>query len=346
MADSTLEIHTSPHIVSGASVDRIMRHVIIALAPVCLHAVYVFGLPALITLAAGTLSCLAAEYLLGNGRRDGTLGDWSVAVTGVIYALTLPPALPVWMTVLGGVFGVGVGKSLFGGLGCNAFNPALVGRAFLQAAFPAAMTTWHVPLSAERFSSLPSSTLTIPFATPTYDAVSGATPLAAAKFDGESTPVAELLLGMTSGSTGETSAVLILAGGLYLFALKVANWRIPAAIFATVFAFSWLLFLLDPARYPDPWFMLFAGSLVFGAVFMATDMVASPLTPLGCVLYGVLIGMLVVVIRLWAGLPEGVMYAILLANAISPHIDAAIRPRLYGSRPASPPPTSSSEQVP
>ena len=327
-----LEIDTSPHIATGASVETIMRNVVYALLPACAFSVYVFGLAALITLAAATASCLLTEYFLCRwSGRASTLGDWSIAVTGIIYGLTLPPGLPVWMTVLGGVVGVGVGKFLFGGLGYNAFNPALVGRAFLQAAFPVAMTTWYPPLGSLRFEVLPTSMLTLPFTTPTYDAVSGATPLAAMKFDGDVTATADLVMGLTSGSTGETSAVLLLVGGLYLAARRMMNWRIPLAILTTVFVFSGALHLLDPGAYPDPVFMLFAGGLVLGALFMATDMVASPMTGIGCVTYGILIGTLVVVIRLWGGMPEGVMYAILFANALSPHIDYLVRPRVYGT---------------
>lgn len=330
--NKTLEIDTSPHIVSGASVEVIMRNVVFALVPVCIFSVYVFGLTALITLTAATLSCLLTEHVLCRWRGDrSTLGDWSVAITGILYGLTLPPALPVWMVVLGGVVAVGVGKFLFGGLGHNAFNPALIGRAFLQAAFPVSMTTWYPALGAERFAVLPPSTFTLPFASPVYDSISGATPLAVIKFDGEITAATDLLMGLTSGSTGETSGLLILAGGLYLIARKMMNWRIPVAIFATVFALSGVFYLIDPAAYPGPLFMLFSGGLMLGAVFMATDMVASPMTSLGCVLYGVLIGALVVVIRLWGGLPEGVMYAILFANAVSPHIDNLIQPRVYGT---------------
>ncbi len=330
--DKTLEIHTSPHIASGTSVDIIMRNVVYALLPACAFAIYVFGLTALLTLTAATLSCLVTEHLLCRARRDAsTLGDWSVAVTGLLYGLTLPPGLPLWMVVTGGVIGVGLGKFLFGGLGYNAFNPALVGRAFLQAAFPVAMTTWYAPLGADRFTSLPSSTLTFPFASPVYDVVTGATPLAAMKFDGEVTAATELVMGLTSGSTGETGSLLILLGGAYLVARNMMNWRIPCAIFVTVFAISGIFYLVDPSAYPSPVFMLFAGGLMLGAVFMATDMVASPMTALGCVLYGTLIGALVVAIRLWGGLPEGVMYAILIANAVSPHIDALIQPRVYGA---------------
>jgi electron transport complex protein RnfD len=331
-APKTLEIHTSPHIATGASVDTIMRNVVYALLPVCAFAVYVFGLTALVTLTAATLSCLLAEHLFCRWRGEAsTLGDWSIAVTGVLYGLTLPPGLPVWMIVLGGFIAVGVGKFLFGGLGYNAFNPALVGRAFLQAAFPVAMTTWYPSLGAARFTALPSSTFAFPFATPTYDSISGATPLAAMKFDGDITAATDLVMGLTSGSTGETSSLLIIVGGIYLVARNMMNWRIPVAILATVFALSGGLHLLAPESYPGPVFMLFAGGLMLGAVFMATDMVASPMTSLGCVLYGALIGTLVVVIRLWGGMPEGVMYAILLANAVSPHIDNLVRPRVYGT---------------
>jgi len=329
---TTLEIHTSPHIASGTSVERIMRNVVYALLPVCAFAVFVFGLAALVTLAAATISCLLTEHVLCrlNGRQT-TVGDWSVAITGLLYGLILPPGLPVWMVVLGGFAGVGIGKFLFGGLGYNAFNPALVARAFLAAAFPASMTTWYPALSADRFTSLPSSTLTFPFATPTYDVTTGATPLAAMKFDGDMTALNELTMGLTTGSTGETSALLILLGGAYLVARKMMNWRIPLSIFATVFVLGGIFHILDPASYPSPVFMLFAGGLMLGAVFMATDMVASPMTALGCAIYGILIGALVVVIRLWGGMPEGVMYAILLGNAASPHIDALIRPRVYGT---------------
>jgi len=330
--NKTLEIATSPHIASGASVDVIMRNVVYALLPVCAFSVYVFGLTALITLTAATLSCILTEHLLCRGRGGtSTIGDWSVTITGILYGLTLPPTLPVWMVVLGGVAGVGVGKYLFGGLGYNAFNPALVGRAFLAAAFPVSMTTWYPAMGAERFTVLPSSTFTFPFATPVYDSISGATPLAAMKFDGEVTATADLVMGMTSGSTGETSGLLILVGGIYLVARKMMNWRIPVAIFATVFALSGGLYLLDPGAYPSPVFMLFGGGLMLGAVFMATDMVASPMTSIGCVIYGVLIGALVVVIRLWGGMAEGVMYAILFANAVSPHIDNLFQPRVYGT---------------
>jgi electron transport complex protein RnfD len=310
-----------------------MRNVVYALLPTSAFAVYLFGLAALLCLLTAVISCVLAEHLLCRMTgRDSTIGDWSVVITGLLYGLTLPPGLALWMVACGGVIGVALAKFLFGGLGYNAFNPALVGRAFLQAAFPGAMTNWSPALSPERFSALPGSTLTFPFARPEYDAVSSATPLAKMKFEQLIEPSPDLLMGFTSGSTGETGAVLILLGGAWLVARNMMNWRIPAAIFVTVALLSALFNLLEPDRYPGPVFMLFSGGLMLGAVFMATDMVASPVTSAGVVVYGVLIGVLVVVIRLWGGMPEGVMYAILLANACSPHIDGLIRPRVFGTR--------------
>lgn len=330
--ERTLQIHTSPHIASGASVDVIMRNVVWALLPVAAFAVYSFGLAALFTLVTAVLACVATEHVLCRlAARPTTVGDWSVTITGLLYGLTLPPALPLWMVACGGLIGVAMAKFLFGGLGYNAFNPALVGRALLQAAFPAAMTSWTPAFTPERFTSLPSSTFTFPFAAPSYDAVSGATPLALMKFDQQFTATGDLLLGLTSGSAGETCALLILAGGIYLAARNMLNWRIPAAILATVALLAWALNMRDPAVYPPAGFMLFSGGLMLGAVFMATDMVASPITHLGCVVYGILIGVLVTVIRLWGGMPEGVMYAILLANALSPHIDGLVQPRVFGT---------------
>ncbi len=329
----TLEIRTSPHILSGYSVDSIMFNVVLALLPVSLFAVFAFGLAGALTLSTAVGSCLLAEWLACRlSDEPTTLGDHSVAITGLLYGLTLPPGLPLWMVVVGGFVGVGLGKSLFGGLGLNVFNPALIGRAFLQAAFPVAMTSWTPGFTAERFITLPSSTLTLPFTQPVYDALSGATPLSLFRFDRELAPVGELALGFVGGSTGETSAILILMGGAYLVARNMMNWRIPASIFATVVVLCGALHTLDAERHAPPLFMLFSGGLMLGAVFMATDMVASPMTSLGCWLYGALIGLLVVVIRTWGGMPEGVMYAILLANAVSPHIDQWIQPRTYGTR--------------
>ena len=329
----TLEIRTSPHILSGYSVDTIMFNVVLALLPITAFAVFAFGLAGLLTLSMALASCVLTEHLICRASgKPSTVGDWSVTITGLLYGLTLPPSLPLWMVAVGGVICVAVGKAMFGGLGFNTFNPALVGRAVIQAAFPVALTTWIPSFGAGRFSSLPSSTLTLPFTEPTVDAITSATPLALWKFSQEATATADLALGFTSGSVGETSGVLILLGGIYLIARNMMNWRIPVAIFAAVAVLSGALHLVDPARYASPVLMLFSGGLMLGAMFMATDMVGSPMTSRGCYLYGALIGVVTVVIRTWGGLPEGVMYAILLGNAVTPHLDRWTRPTVFGTR--------------
>jgi electron transport complex protein RnfD len=327
----TLEIRTSPHIVSGYDTDAIMFNVVVALAPATVFAVYSFGLAGALVLAVAVGSCLLAEAAVARWKgSDSTLGDWSAAVTGLLYGLTLPAGLPLWMVAIGGFVAILVGKAIFGGLGANPFNPALVARAVLQAAFPVAMTTWVPGFAEGRFARLPSSTLTFPFGEPTWDAVAGATPLAAWKFGGQVTGSADLALGFVGGSTGETSALLLLLGGAYLLARNLMSWRVPAAIFAVVTVFSSILHALAPERYPGPAFMLLSGGLMLGALFMATDMVTSPISQGGAWAFGAVIGVLVVVIRVWGGMPEGVMYAILLGNALAPHLDRAFRPKVFG----------------
>ena len=333
LKNKTLNIGASPHINSGLSVEHIMRNVVWAILPIVGFAIYAFGLTALLTIITAVLACVLTEHWFSKGAHaESTISDWSVVITGLLYGLTLPPGIPLWMVFCGGVIGVAIGKVMFGGLGFNPFNPALVGRAFLQAAFPVSMTTWMPVLSPDRFVSVPASVYTFPFATPIYDVVSGATPLAAMKFDSVVTDTADLVMGMTAGSVGETSSLVILLGGLYLIYRKMMNWRIPAGIFASVILLTGILHGIEPTLYPTPQFMLFSGGLMLGAMFMATDMVASPITSLGCFVYGAIIGILVVVIRIWGGIPEGVMYAILFANALSPHIDRIIRPIAYGTR--------------
>jgi len=327
-----LEIRSSPHIASGHSVDTIMFNVVMALLPAAAFAVYLFGLAALLTIGTAVAACVAFEHVFCRlSGQETSVGDWSATITGLLYGLTLPPGLALWMVVVGAFAAMGLGKFLFGGLGYNPFNPALVGRAILQAAFPVAMTTWP-DMPVNRFASLPSSTLALPFTQPTYDAVSGATPLSAWKFEQVMTSSRDLFFGTVGGSAGETCAVLILLGGIYLAIRGMMNWRIPLAVLFTVALISGVLHLVDSGRYAGPVLMTLSGGLMLGAVFMATDMVASPMTHLGSVVYGVLIGLLVVVIRVWGGMPEGVMYAILLGNAVSPHIDNWIQPRAYGTQ--------------
>ena len=327
MREPRLELVASPHLKAPASTARIMWTVTASLAPVVAAATWYFGAGALLVIGASMAGAVAAERGLGSRR---TLGDGSAALTGVLLGLTLPAGMPLWMAFIGGVVGIGLGKVIFGGLGQNVFNPALLGRAFLQAAFPTAITTW--PAVGAGNLAARGDLFALPFTTSrAADAVTSATPLGLMKFEGQSTELGRLLLGSTAGSLGETSAILILAGGAVLAAKRYLEWRIPAAIFATVAALSLGLHALDPQRYPGPLFMLLSGGLVLGAVYMATDPVTSPVTNLGAWVFGAGIGVLVVVIRVWGGLPEGVMYAILLMNALVPLISRATQPRVFGT---------------
>jgi len=234
------------------------------------------------------------------------------------------------MAFLGGGFGMAFGKIIYGGLGQNIFNPALVGRAFLQAAFPVAITTW--PAKTQQWWTLQGDNFALPFMSPVVDAATSATPLGNLKFgdDPVVTPLFDLFFGTTGGSLGETSALLILLGGLYLAYRGHLNWHIPLSIFVSTFLVSGLFYALGISQFP-PLFMLFSGGMMLGAFYMATDMVTSPITNKGCWLFGFGIGFLVVVIRIWGGLPEGVMYAILLMNALVPFINRATQPRLFGT---------------
>ena len=331
MNRSTLDIISAPHLKQAITTDKIMFHVVLALLPVVLFSIYAFGINAFFVVASTTLTCVLTEHLLSKKANSiTTVDDWSAVITGLLLGLTLPPSFPIWMCIIGGVVSIGVGKFLFGGLGYNVFNPALVGRAFLQAAFPVAISTWTPSFLPNSFTDISASIFTLPLMKPEVDAVTSATPLALQKFGGVFTESTDLAMGLISGSTGETCSILILLGGLYLIWRKMMNWRIPVAVLGSAFVLSGILYAIDPYNNPSPTFTLFAGVFMLCAVFMATDMVASPLTPLGVWIYGSFIGVLVVVIRVWGGLPEGVMYAILLANALSPHISSWTKTRVYG----------------
>lgn len=322
-----LLLEASPHIRGRDSTPRIMWSVVASLLPVVAASAWFFGPSALLVLAASVLGALATERLFGRG---GTIADGSAVITGLLLGLTLPAGMPLWMVVIGGAFAIGFGKLLFGGLGYNVFNPALLGRAFLQAAFPVAITTW--PAAGGSWWSLRGDNFAPPFMSArAADAVTSATPLGLMKFEHQETALAPLMLGTTGGSLGETAGLLILLCGGWLAWKGYLNWRIPAGIFATVALAAGVLHAVAPARYPAPLFMLFSGGLVLGAVFMATDMVTAPVTNAGRWLFAAGIGVLVVVIRVWGGLPEGVMYAILLMNAFVPFINRATQPRVFGA---------------
>ena len=321
-----LIVTASPHIRSQDSVRRIMWNVVASLVPVVVAATWFFGVSALLQIATATIAAVLTERATGKG---GAIADGSATITGLLLGLTLPAGFPLWMTALGSAFAIVFGKQVWGGLGQNVFNPALVGRAFLQAAFPVAITTWPSPGGG--FFTLHGDLFAIPLTHPLPNAVTSATPLGLLKFEGKGTGITSLIIGNTGGSLGETAALVILAGGLYLAWRGYLNWRIPVSIMLTVMALSAIIHFVDAVK-PDALFMLFSGGLILGAVYIATDPVTSPITDLGKWVFGIGIGILVVVIRIWGGLPEGVMYAILFMNALTPFINRATQPRVFGTR--------------
>ena len=324
--DRSLVVAASPHIRKRDSTPYIMWNVVASLVPVVGAATWFFGVSALLVIAAAVAGALMTERVFGRG---GTIADGSAAITGLLLGLTLPAGMPLWMVFLGGMFAIGFGKLIFGGLGFNVFNPALLGRAFLQAAFPVAITTW--PAVGGDWLALRGDNFALPLMSPrTADIVTSATPLGLMKFEHKTTAVWDLMIGTTGGSLGETAGLLILACGAWLAFRGFLNWRVPVGIIGTVAAFAALLHRMDPARYGSPMFMVFSGGLILGAVFMATDMVTAPITNTGRWIFAVGIGLLVVIIRVWGGLPEGVMYAILLMNALVPFINRATQPTPFG----------------
>lgn len=308
---SELLLSTSPHLHSRWTTKQIMWFVVLALVPCVISSVVFFGLYQLVILATAVIFAAGTEaliqYLL---KKPITVSDGSAVITGLLLGLIVPPNFSPVFTALGAIFSIAIGKMVFGGLGYNIFNPALAGRAFLQAAFPVAITTWTIPHFA-------------------VDAVSKATPLAALKFDHVVTPIAPLIVGNVGGSLGETSAIAVLIGGLFLIVTGVANWRVPAAMTVGVLVFGGGMWLLDPSA-PNPLFHIFAGSFLFGALFMATDYVTSPVTGTGMWVYGLGISLVLVLIRVYGGLPEGVMYSILFMNAFVPLINRYTQPKIFG----------------
>jgi electron transport complex protein RnfD len=292
-----------------------MYSVIFALIPAVIASVYYFRLSAVIMIVVCTVTAVLTEFLVQRFMKKSTTAyDGSAAITGILLALTLPPSFPIFGAVLGTVFAVAIGKQIFGGLGFNIFNPALLGRAFLQATYPVLITTWHDPVAASVL----------------VDVVSTATPLALMKFDAVSTSHLSMLFGNTAGSLGETSAIAILIGGLYLRLKGYINWKLPLGYLGSMAAVGAIFWFIDPSKYPDPLFHITAGGAMLGAWFMVTDMVTSPTTPKGQWIFAMVAGALAVIIRLFGGLPEGVMYSILLMNAIVPLLNRYTRPKVFG----------------
>jgi electron transport complex protein RnfD len=327
-----LLLQSAPLLRQGMTTPAAMRDVWLALLPATLAALWYFGLAALLVLVAAIAGSILTEWFFTPREgRSVTLRDNSAALTGLLLGLTLPPALPLWMAFVGGVVAIGIGKLVWGGLGANLFNPAVVGRAFLLATFPIAMTTWTVQQGPAEFFTVHASNLAAPFMqAPAVDTLSAATPLGQMKFQQSAAPLWDLLIGNTSGSIGETSALLLLLGGLYLFLRRDLDWRIPAGIFASAALFSAILYGVNPDKYPSAPFTLLSGGMLLGALFMATDPVTSPVTPKGAWIFGIGVGFLVVLIRVFGGFPEGMMYAILLMNAATPLIDRWSQPRVFG----------------
>lgn len=329
--DPDLLLFHAPLLRQGMTTPKAMRDVLLALAPATLASMWFFGLSAILIIVACIVGAVAAEWLFADRQARGeSLRDASGILTGLLLALTLPPGLPLWMAFLGGFVAIALGKVIWGGLGQNLFNPALLGRAFLLATFPIAMTTWVPAITDGGFLQVYPGNLALPFMQVQVDAMSSATPLGLMKFEQEVTPLTNLMFGKTTGSLGETSGLLLLLGGVFLWLRRDLDWRIPVSILLSVAVFSAVLGLFDAERFPTPLFSVFSGGLLLGAVYMATDPVTSPVTPKGAWIFGIGTGVLVMLIRVFGGLPEGVMYAILLMNAATPLIDRYTQPRVFG----------------
>lgn len=331
-----LTLSPAPHIHSGDSVSRRMLNVVIALIPAYLASLYYFGFGALCVSTIAIVSCLLFEYLIQRFILKGanTLGNMSALVTGVLLSFNLPSNLPWWIVIIGALVAIGVGKMTFGGLGNNPFNPALVGRVFLLISFPAQMTTWPRPIPMNLDFNY-------------FDAETGATTLSIIKEGLPETMSSylDMLYGATGGSMGEVSALALLIGFVYLLATRTISWHIPVSILTTVALFTGIFWLADSISsadgamqftyskiYADPLVHLLSGGMLLGAIFMATDYVTSPMTHWGQVIYGIEIGIITCVIRLWGAYPEGMSFAILIMNAATPLINNYVKPRRYGEK--------------
>lgn len=314
--EQLLIVSPSPHVHTSRTVSRLMLNVIIALIPAVVCALYYFGIGAAIVIVTSIVGCVAAEWIITRyvlRRQRSTIGNFSAILTGLLLALNLPSNLPVWTVLIGCVIAIGIGKMTFGGLGCNIFNPALVGRVFLLLSFPVAMTTWPLPVE-NRWNY--------------FDATTGATILGRIKtgeLDASTLDLWDKSLGMAGGSIGEVGAIALLIGLAYLLLTKTITWHIPVSIIATVAVFSACIGAHVGVE-------LLSGGLLLGAIFMATDYVTSPMCHRGMLVYGVMIGIITVIIRHWGAYPEGMSFAILIMNGVTPLINRYIKPRKFGER--------------
>lgn len=319
-----LIVSPAPHVHSGDSVRKNMLNVLIALSPAFIISMVAFGWGAIITTAVSVVSCVAFEWLIAKYimKQESTIGDLSAVLTGLLLAFNLPSNLPIWIVIIGALVAIGVGKMTYGGLGQNLFNPALVGRVFLLISFPAQMTTWPKPMG---------------FSGSYLDAETAATPLSMMKEGGHAfSDLLTAFLGVggegIGGSLGEISALALIIGGIYLLCTKTITWHIPVSIFCTVACFSGILYAFGIGA--DPLTHLLTGGLMLGAIFMATDYVTSPMTPMGQLIYGFGIGVIVIIIRTWGSYPEGMSFAILIMNAVTPLLNKYIHPKRFGEKKA------------
>jgi len=322
MDNSKFVVSSTPHIRSKDSTSTIMRDVIIALTPAALMGIWAFGFEALLIIAISIASCIFFEAAFQKVTKQKiTICDLSAVVTGLLLAMNLPSTSPFWMPIVGGFFAIVVAKQLFGGIGQNFINPALAARAFLLASYPTDMTNFTQPTGLNSLMELFGVT------TPMADATSYATPLAVVKGSGAFAPqsgdILNALFGNVGGCIGETCAIALILGGLYLLVRKVISWRIPVTYIATVFILTWAFGRV-------PYYEIFIGGLMLGAFFMATDYSSSPVTPLGQIIMGIGCGILTSIIRVYGGYPEGVSYSILIMNLAVPLIDRYTKPRIFG----------------
>jgi electron transport complex protein RnfD len=307
--ETKLRVSSSPHIRSNDTVSNIMRDVVIALLPATLYGIYIFGLNAALLVIAAIVSAVATEAGIQKLKKERvTVNDYSAVVTGLLVALNIPSTAPIWLPIIGSMFAIAIVKQVFGGLGHNFMNPALGARAMLMASWPVEMTNWVKPGA---------------------DAISHPTPLGiiGESLDVQLPSMADVFIGNVGGCIGETSAALLIAGGIYLMFRKVISYRIPAYYIGTVFVMTFLLngFDLYMAVYS-----LFIGGLMLGAFFMATDYASSPINPKGQIVFAIGCGVLATIIRIYGGYPEGVSYSILLMNVAAPLIERYTQPRVFG----------------
>ena len=323
--ENRLLVTSCPHLHGKESTRRIMLDVIIALIPSLIVSCIVFGVMPLVVTLISVAACVAVEWFIQRFLLKGecTLGNLSAVVTGILLAFNIPFNLPIWQIIIGAVVAIGVGKMTFGGLGRNPFNPALVGRVFLLISFPVTMTTFPLPESAAG-----------------ADVISGATPLTAVKEAlKNNVPMndilsnidySNLLLGIKGGSFGELAAFALILGGIYLLIRKVITWHTPVAVLGSMALFAFILNASAPESYMGPAFHLLTGGALLGALFMATDYSSSPMTHKGMLIYGVGIGVITMLIRVWGAYPEGMSFAILIMNAVAPLINKYVKPRRFG----------------